>query len=303
MTAFEIVDARDRAEWLVNRTAGIGASDIAAIVGESPWQTPMQVWASKVDPEPVESEPDEAMRWGTMMETLILDDAANRHLDDPLKRRGVLLRATETPWLIATPDALTANDEPVEAKKSDDWDWPDGPPRHYVLQVLWQMAVTGAQRGYIVALHRSRGTSLYTVERDGDEIGRLLEAGAWFWGLVEAGEPPPVEAEDNAFLASLWPDHVESPVEVDEALAAELRDARAEFDAAKARRDLAEANLKAAMEEADTAVVGQEVVATWRTQESRRVDTKRLRAERPEVAAEFEKVTTSRVFRATRGDR
>ena len=36
-----------RPEWLRERRHGIGASDAAALYGESPWQSPMSLWAEK----------------------------------------------------------------------------------------------------------------------------------------------------------------------------------------------------------------------------------------------------------------
>ena len=46
--SFETIETANRSEWLEARRAGIGASDIAAIMGISPWSTPFQIWASKV---------------------------------------------------------------------------------------------------------------------------------------------------------------------------------------------------------------------------------------------------------------
>ena len=39
-----------RIDWLKGRQAGIGGSEIAAIVGLNQYTTPMQVWESKVNP-------------------------------------------------------------------------------------------------------------------------------------------------------------------------------------------------------------------------------------------------------------
>jgi len=40
-------EAEDRSEWHAARKKGLGGSDIAAVMGVSPWQTPMDVWLSK----------------------------------------------------------------------------------------------------------------------------------------------------------------------------------------------------------------------------------------------------------------
>jgi predicted phage-related endonuclease len=90
---------------------------------------------------------------------------------------------------------------------------------------------------------------------------------------------------------------VEKAVEVDPVLVAELRAARAGAKVAEARKDEAEARLKAALGDADTAVCDGRVAATWRTQSSSRVDVTRLHAEEPEVARRFTTTSTIRVLR------
>ena len=65
-------------------------------------------------------------------------------------------------------------------------------------------------------------------------------------------------------MASLWPSHVEQAVEIGADAAIELYEARSADKVASVRRDAAEASIKATLGEADTAVVGQQVVATWR---------------------------------------
>jgi predicted phage-related endonuclease len=46
-------DQVNRADWLEWRRGGIGGSDVAAILGVSPWRTEFDVWASKVAPDVV----------------------------------------------------------------------------------------------------------------------------------------------------------------------------------------------------------------------------------------------------------
>lgn len=50
----------DRAEWLEWRRNGIGATDVAGILGVSPWASPWSVWADKCAPTlPAVVVPDE----------------------------------------------------------------------------------------------------------------------------------------------------------------------------------------------------------------------------------------------------
>ncbi len=278
----------DRTDWLEKRRHGIGASDIAAIIGISPWSTPLQIWVSKTMDETPEPEPSEDMKWGVRMETAILDEFEFRQPQSADLTRGPLLRNIERPWMMATPDGWHPA-EPVsvvEAKKVDAWSW-DEIPKHYQVQVQWQLAVTGAQQGFLVVLHRGRRLEIYPVIADPELQAELVEVGEWFWGLVESETPPPVTAEDNAFLATLYPTHEEKPVEIAPEIAAEIRAAKDTMTMAKSRLELAEAKLKEIMGTADTAVVGQEVVATWKTQKASRVDVSMLRAEDPDIAESY----------------
>ncbi len=300
------VSFTDRADWLTKRRTGIGASDIAAIIGISPWSTIFQTWVSKMSDDAPEIKASEDMEWGLRMEGLIIEEALDR-LVNPLRypplsevavHYGALLRSTIHPWMLATPDALVTIGEPfvIEAKKTGDWSW-DEVPAHYVAQIQWQMAVSGAETGYVAALHQGRRLEIYTIEADLDLQAELISEGEAFWKLVETNTPPPVGAADNSYLASLWPTHVEAAVEISAELASELYAARSAMKEAKSRVAAVEAALKEEMQEADTAVVDQTVVATWRTQPANRIDTKMLRAEDPDIAVAYSKTTTSRVLR------
>ncbi len=265
MTDYEQVPFTDRADWLAKRRTGIGASDIAAIMGISPWSTPFQVWVSKMTDDAPETELNEDMLWGVRMEGAILDEFEERS-DLWVAKRGELIRNVDRPWMMATPDGITASpSEVVEAKKTSDWSW-DEIPTHYQIQVQWQLAVTGLDKGYLVALHQGRHLEIYPIEADPDMQTELIAAGEAFWNLVESGTPPAVGGDDNAFMATLYPTSSEVAVEISSEIIEELRAAKDNTKTAKTRQDAAEATLKELMGGADTAVVGQNVVATWKTQ-------------------------------------
>ena len=47
MKKFEVIKCADRAEWLAARNSGIGASEISAVMGVSPWQTAYDLYEKK----------------------------------------------------------------------------------------------------------------------------------------------------------------------------------------------------------------------------------------------------------------
>jgi predicted phage-related endonuclease len=174
--------------------------------------------------------------------------------------------------MLATVDGLAVDnfeesDYVIEVKKVDDWSW-DEIPTHYNLQVQWQMAVLEVPQAYLAVLHRGRRLEMYPVTADPELQAELIEAGEHFWTTYVVPEvPPPATAEDNTFLGDLYFDTTETAVEVDAEIVSELRAAKRSMKKAKARLAAAEAALKELMQGSETAVVGQEVVATWKEQE------------------------------------
>lgn len=261
--SYEVVPTQDRASWLAARRQGIGASDIAGIMGLSPWTTPFQVWASKVYDIPEDTD-DEAMHWGQVLESVILDEWGKDNY--PVVDRGLLIRSTEHPHFMATPDGLTDTGRAgavVEAKNSTDWRWSEV-PTHYRLQVQWQLVVTGYPLGYLIVLHGGRQLSTYEIEADPDLQAEMIEAANDFWKLVEADEAPPVEADDYTIMSSLWPREIIQAVEVPADAALELYAAKEARDTGKSRYEAAAAAVKYIMGDAGEAVVDQQVIATWK---------------------------------------
>ena len=263
--SFETIETADRTAWLKARRAGIGASDIAAIMGISPYSTPFQVWASKVAELP-DDNPTEGMKWGRILENVILDEWGKQNR--PVRGRDQLIRSTDVPMMMATLDGITTTPEGhkpavAEAKNCSKWGW-DSIPEYYIAQVQWQLAVTGFNIGYLIVLFGGRHLETFEIEADNDyQTAQILAAGN-FWKLVEANEPPPVEADDNPLMSSLWPYHTEQAVEVGPDVAIELYEARSAAKTADERKATAEASVKVILGDADTAVVGQQVIATFR---------------------------------------
>lgn len=59
-------------EWHEQRRAGIGGSDVAALLGLSKWKSPYQLFLEKTGNAPPQ-EDNEAMYWGRMLEPVIRD--------------------------------------------------------------------------------------------------------------------------------------------------------------------------------------------------------------------------------------
>lgn len=309
----------DRAAWLEARRSGIGGSDIAGIIGVSPYTTPWQVYVDKIGLAPLDDEGTEAMRWGHVLERTILDEweyQSGRFAS----WRGVMARHDDHDWMFATFDALETERfieaggeswssvsqwisdtviQPIEVKVSSDFGWPEGIPLHYQAQGQWQMMVSGHDSMIFVVLHNGRRLEVYDLFADPDDQAALLRAGRQFWkAYVETETPPVATAADNPAMADVWPQHVDDKVEIDADVVAELVTVRAEIKTLTERKDGLEARLKEALETAAVGTIEGEKAVSWKTQANNRPDTKRLKEEYPDVWREITPTdNTTRVFR------
>lgn len=88
--------------WLEARKSGIGGSDVAAVLGMSPWRSPMDVWLEKTGrSEPVEE--NDAMYWGKKLEALVADRYCEE-TGNEVRRVKSILRSREYPMLLGNID-------------------------------------------------------------------------------------------------------------------------------------------------------------------------------------------------------
>lgn len=232
------------AEWHAVRSTGLGASEIAAVVGLSPWESHFSLWHRKAGMIPPVAE-TVLMRLGNVLEAPLADMFAAEHSELRIHRTGTW-RSRARPWQLCNPDRL-ARDRggltgrsfmgavPVEVKwapYSDGWG-PTGTdeiPVHYRCQVLWQIDLLGAAFGYLVALVGADYREYY-IEYDPEDCLLLRDAGAAFIRSLPAGDypgdPPDIDQTGHTFraLKRLHPEIDDRAVELTDGLAATYREA------------------------------------------------------------------------------
>lgn len=158
----------DRESWLQARKKQIGASEVAALAGCSPYTTPWEVWATKTG-KISDWAGNEATRAGNRFESVILDHA-EADLGD--LERDIRYIDDHVP-LAATLDGQSRADcKPVEAKTTGlvgpvvgTWGEQDSAdvPDHYALQVAAQCICSNTSEGYLYALIAGRGIVRYKL--------------------------------------------------------------------------------------------------------------------------------------------
>ena len=102
-------------EWQQTRTTGIGGSDVAAIVGLSPWAGRFDVYASKVHGHTIDD--NQAMRWGRVLEPVVATEWARDH-DMCVISAPVTWRSNSRPWAIANVDRFVLTESPFDRSET-----------------------------------------------------------------------------------------------------------------------------------------------------------------------------------------
>jgi putative phage-type endonuclease len=249
----------DNPRWHQLRRAGVSASDIAALLGISPWQSPFSLWWAKR--EGWEQQPDDEMSIGTAVEDAVADlwlDRCDPHENLTLRPAGLYFHP-DRPWQLATPDRLVAQHrpgcgaddevlcscmpfelkplEPLECKWAGSWDgWgedgSDNIPVHYRAQVLWQCDVLDLPSWSIGVLGPSGFRTYHgSIDRAAQRDLVLMRTRAWeFLHRLEADQPPDIDDGHPATITTLkrlHPSVEDVDVEVDATFAEGWRRARA----------------------------------------------------------------------------
>lgn len=193
---YVVIGSADDDTWHKSRRSGIGASEIAVVMGATEWESILELYYRKTgEYEPEDEHQDEWLFWGKALEDVIQHELAKRagvRIDSGMIQPH--LRSTVHRWAMATPDAMTTAGEPVEAKNIswgyDPGEWAERIPEKYYLQTQHQMLVTGAERCLFGALLWGSKLIWEWVPRDEHTIRKIIKAGSEFWSRVERGEPP-----------------------------------------------------------------------------------------------------------------
>ena len=267
---------------LALRRTGIGASEVAAVVGLHPTKKPIDVWAEKTGrTEPFEG--NEFTEWGHRIERVVAEAWQERHPEVSIFTPGTLRHRDErfsmalaSPDRVVVPQGRRAREvwqELLEIKnvstfRSDQFgeEGTDDVPEHMLVQVQYQLEVVDLEKATLVPLIGGNDFRQYPIERDREFGAMLVDAVARFWhDHVEADVPPPVDgsASYSTYLRRRFPAETGpllDPSPEAEALVKRLRGARAALRAAEA--DEAEAGnvLRAFLGEA-AGVAG---LCTWK---------------------------------------
>lgn len=252
------------------RRQGLGGSDAARALNMSKYGSPWELYQRKRGDMPPKDK-TEPMYWGTVLEPVILARYASDQPESTVEPIDALYRHHDHEWMLATPDGLIDDDGILEVKTASHWvadDWEDGNvPDEYMIQGQWYCEVL--DRDYCVFAVLIGGNDYRTVRFDRDrQIGeQLIDRCGKFWQQIQNGQPPATIHSDR--VADRYPQHIEGEVlavTLDELeTIGEIKEINERMKELKQELDGHKNVLRSAMGEAETAVDGDHVVATWKT--------------------------------------
>lgn len=202
-------DTAHRHLWLQNRRKYLGASDAAAILGENPWSSELDVYADHIG-IPADIVPGEPAYWGTKLQPVCLDEL-ERRTDRVCRTWEELCVSKERTWQSCTMDGFQEIDGViggVEVKCTRlHWNWNEGLPPYVYAQIQHQYSVTNLPIITLAVLFNGNEFYHKDIERDDEYIEYLNEKELAFWERLlafEAPDPDSSEASKKA-LARLYP--------------------------------------------------------------------------------------------------
>lgn len=292
---FELVVAASDEEWLEIRKLGVGGSDVAAIMGLSRYRSPFSVYAEKTGlykPEDISGNP--AVHWGTVLEPVVGAEYARNHPDREVRRVDAVCRSLKRPWAQASLDFEVRDPElgwGVLEIKTAGWrmadDWADSVPVYYQTQVAHYLSVTNRPFADVAVLIGGQDYREFRVMRDAEDEAAVVAAVDEFWGRVERRDPPDVMGGDSPILTEV---HAKSDGEIQPSPDCPELDvwlaAKESADAAKERLANATALLKGRIGDSK-GIKTRKGTVTWTRSTEKRLDSKRLKAEEPELYEKY----------------
>lgn len=271
-----IIKPASREEWLKAREDGIGASEVAAVLGLSPWETPFSLWLRKTGQVPALEE-TVAMRMGHLLEPVIaqLWEEATGFKIIKASAGDIIYQDPEHPWRKVTPDRIAYEIDPETGKKqkclneykstSQDFD-PDNLPPYYIAQCQYQMHVTGIHVDYLCWLTNGRyyDHARLTYDKEFAEFIASRVDEFYINNVKGNKEPELISVDDFAYKGS----DPGTTIEADEEAFAQVMSLRAMKQSISEREENANNIadcIKLYMGEKESLTYEGKVLATWKT--------------------------------------
>ena len=268
----------------LDRATYLGGSDVAAILGVSPWTTPFMLFQKKTGAYVEELTPaklrilERGARWEPIVLEMLVDELTDRGHEVEVIATGQRYLDPEYSFLAAEIDAeLIVDGEPVNGEMktagyfaAGAWGEYDSNevPIYYLAQVMHGLMIQPRRRAVVAAVTGfDERPMVRWVERDEETIAAIRAREIEFWQRIQSGDAPDPATPDD--VKWLYPKDSGATLEADiELLEAcgDLKALKANAKELDAQIELLATKVKARMGEA-AALLGPngKPIATWKT--------------------------------------
>ena len=290
----------------MDRQFFLGGSDAAAVLGVSPWRSPIELYLEKTTPRAEEPSAGKMKVFtrGKKMEPYVCDILAEETGLSIMKRNERYIDA-EYSFLACEIDAET-KDANIEIKtvspfKAREWgeQQTDEIPVAYTAQAMHGLMITGRDVCIFGVLIGGDDFRIYRVERDDEIIAGLRRRECDFWHnhVVPRIPPEPTTLNDVRFLYGKDSGiAIEANAEIMNA-AASLKLVKENIGELSKAAAALEERIQLYMRDAAILTVNGKPVATWRTHTRSDFDQTAFKAANQELFERFKKTTEIRTFR------
>lgn len=164
-----VIRPKSESEWLELRKKTIGASEVITVCGLNPWKSPYELWLEKTGRKAPDEVNDSMIR-GKIYEAPLVDFWAIKTGHRPIKgsQKDILYVDRNKPYLSCTPDrffihASTGKKWLCEVKNPDNRRIEEA-EQSWIMQLHWQMGITGIHEGLLLWDYPQRG--VYFMEQE-----------------------------------------------------------------------------------------------------------------------------------------
>lgn len=286
-------------EWVDLRKRSIGGSEASTIMGENKYSSLLQLYSNKLGLSK-DKETNVAMQVGTHCEELVakmFEEATGKKVRNDF----FMYQHDDYDFITANLDRrIVGENAGLECKTTQAYtakDFEDDCPTNYWWQCQQYMGVMGFDKMYLAVIISNRTFLWREIERDDDAIKRLFKQESWFWNYHIVRElPPEANENDGELLLELFPETDESEVDIDiDDDVVAYQQAQQEIKKWQARKDQAQMKIEQKLGKAEFGY-GTFYRASWKNYETTRLDSKRLKADHPELYKRYSNTSQSRRF-------
>lgn len=292
-------------DWLRLRRNSIGGSDAGAILGFNKYESPYSLYCKKVYPETFEQDmsDNDAIHFGNVLEDVVAKEFAAR-TGKKVRKHNKMMYHDKYEFMSANVDRVIIGEKAIleckTANQYKDAEWKDGNvPASYMAQCYHYLAVTGLERAYIAVLIGGQKFVWTVIERDDEVIHEIIESEKDFWFNHVMKQVPPETDDSEATsdaLNQLWGVTNDNVLTINQEYEAHIKAMTSIDRQVKELQQEKRGHQNKIKELLGENEAGQTTnyKVTWKPQSSVRFDSKRFKAEHPELYEQFKKESDSR---------